>query len=81
MARINRELDADFDLAAFEHHACYNTERSRIEMHLASTKRQKVKLRGTTIEFRAGKTIHTENSYKYTVDSFQALARAAAGRH
>ena len=54
LARINRELGADFDLAAFEHHACYNAERGRIEMHLASTRRQKVKLRGTTIEFRAG---------------------------
>jgi dimethylhistidine N-methyltransferase len=75
LARINRELGADFDLAAFEHHAFYNLEHGRIEMHLASTKRQKVRVNGTTINFRAGETIHTENSYKYTVDSFQALAR------
>ena len=46
-------------------------------MHLASTKRQKVKVNGTTIDFRAGETIHTENSYKYTVESFQALARGS----
>jgi dimethylhistidine N-methyltransferase len=77
LARINRELGADFDLAAFEHHAFYNAERHRIEMHLASTKRQKVKLCGTTIDFRAGETIHTENSYKYTVESFQALAQGS----
>ena len=66
LARINRELGADFDLTAFEHHACYNREHNRIEMHLASTKRQKVKVNGKTINFRAGETIHTENSYKYT---------------
>ena len=44
-------------------------------MHLASTKRQKVRVNGKAISFRAGETIHTENSYKYTIDSFQALAR------
>ena len=77
LARINRELGANFDLAGFEHHAFYNREHSRIEMHLASTKRQKVKVNGTAIDFRAGETIHTENSYKYTVESFQALARGS----
>jgi dimethylhistidine N-methyltransferase len=77
LGRINCELGADFDLAAFEHHAFYNAERSRIEMHLASTKRQKVRICGTTIEFRAGETIHTENSYKYTIESFQALAQGS----
>jgi L-histidine Nalpha-methyltransferase len=75
LARINRELGANFDLTAFEHHACYNREHNRIEMHLASTKRQKVRVNGKAITFRAGETIHTENSYKYTIDSFQALAR------
>jgi uncharacterized SAM-dependent methyltransferase len=77
LARINRELDGNFDLAAFEHHACYNRERSRIEMHLASVKRQKVRVNGKTINFRLGETIHTENSYKYTIESFQALAQGA----
>ncbi len=77
LARINRELGADFDLAAFEHHAFNNREHNRIEMHLASTKRQRVKIDGTSVSFRAGETIHTENSYKYTVDSFQALARGS----
>jgi dimethylhistidine N-methyltransferase len=77
LARINRELGADFDLAAFEHCAFYNCAQSRIEMHLASTRQQKVRLNGTTIEFRAGETIHTENSYKYTIDSFKALARGS----
>ena len=77
LARINREIGADFDLSAFEHHALYNREHDRIEMHLASTRRQKVKVNGAAISFRAGETIHTENSYKYTIDSFQALARGS----
>ncbi|HXW49458.1 MAG TPA: L-histidine N(alpha)-methyltransferase, partial [Xanthobacteraceae bacterium] len=68
LARINRELSANFDLAAFEHHACYNRIHNRIEMHLASLKRQKVRVNGKTIGFRLGETIHTENSYKYTIE-------------
>ena len=77
LARMNRELGAKFDLAAFEHHAFFNRERSRIEMHLASVKRQRIKLCGECIDFRAGETIHTESSYKYSIDSFRALARGA----
>jgi dimethylhistidine N-methyltransferase len=77
LARINRELGADFNLATFEHHAFYNSAHNRIEMHLASTKRQRVRVNGATFNFRAGETIHTENSYKYTIESFQALARGA----
>jgi dimethylhistidine N-methyltransferase len=77
LTRINRELNANFDLASFSHHAFYNSERHRIEMHLASKKRQKVKVAGRLIEFRPGETIHTENSYKYTLDSFAALARGS----
>jgi L-histidine Nalpha-methyltransferase len=77
LARINRELGANFNLKCFEHHAFFNRERSRIEMHLASIKRQKVKILGEMIEFRAGETIHTENSYKYTPASFTALARGS----
>lgn len=77
LKRINRELGADFKLDAFEHHAFFNRELSRIEMHLASVKRQKVKVYGETIDFRAGETIHTESSYKYTVESFGALARGS----
>jgi len=75
LVRMNRELDADFNLDSFEHHAFYNRERQRIEMHLASSKRQKVRVCGETIDFRAGETIHTENSYKYSIESFSALAR------
>ena len=74
LARINRELGANFKLECFEHHAFYNRERNRIEMHLAAMKRQKVRILGETIDFRAGETIHTENSYKYSVESLNALA-------
>jgi dimethylhistidine N-methyltransferase len=77
LVRINRELGATFKLDTFEHRAFYNPERHRIEMHLASLKRQKVKVAGETIDFRAGETIHTENSYKYSVASLGALARGA----
>jgi dimethylhistidine N-methyltransferase len=77
LVRINRELGGNFKLDCFEHHAFYNRERRRVEMHLASLKRQKVKVAGETIDFRAGETIHTENSYKYTPESLAALARGA----
>jgi dimethylhistidine N-methyltransferase len=77
LARINRELGGNIKLDSFEHHAFYNRERHRIEMHLASLKRQKVKVAGECFEFRAGETIHTENSYKYTPHSLGALARGA----
>ena len=77
LVRINRELGADFDVAAFEHHAFYNRELRRIEMHLASLRRQKVRILGKCCDFRAGETIHTENSYKYSVESFAALARGS----
>jgi dimethylhistidine N-methyltransferase len=75
LTRINRELGGTFSLDSFEHHAFYNRERHRIEMHLASLRRQRVKVAGETIDFRAGETIHTENSYKYSVESLAALAR------
>jgi len=77
LTRINRELGADFDRDAFSHRAFYNNERRRIEMHLVSGRRQKVNIAGQVIEFAAGETIHTENSYKYTIESFGLLAQSA----
>ena len=77
LARINRELSADFDVDAFSHRAFYNSERRRIEMHLVSGRRQTVNIAGHVIEFAAGETIHTENSYKYTIESFGLLAQSA----
>jgi L-histidine Nalpha-methyltransferase len=77
LARANRELGADFDLDSFAHYALYNPIEQRIEMYLVSLARQWVKVVGTTIGFAAGEAIHTENSYKYTVDSFTKLAMRA----
>jgi dimethylhistidine N-methyltransferase len=77
LTRINRELSGDFDVDAFSHRAFYNSERRRIEMHLVSGRRQTVNIAGHVIEFAAGETIHTENSYKYTIESFGLLAQSA----
>jgi len=73
LTRINRELGADFDLSAFEHHAIWNDTASRIEMHLVSQRSQSVKISGRTIHFDAGETIHTENSRKFSIDSLTPL--------
>jgi dimethylhistidine N-methyltransferase len=77
LRRINRELGADFDLDRFRHKALYNSAQHRIEMHLESRVAQNVTVCDRVIPFAAGETIHTESSYKYTVESFQALAAEA----
>src|SRR5262249_40074259 len=77
LVRINRELGGNFDLSAFIHRAIYNRERHRIEMHLISKKAQTVRMLGTNFAFRAGESIHTENSYKYSVERFAALAQGS----
>lgn len=75
--RINRELGGDFNLDQFEHHVVYNGEIGRIEMHLRSLCDQTVTVDGNAFEFRAGETIHTENSHKYDIEQFQEMARDA----
>lgn len=82
LVRINRELDADFELGKFEHRALYNEEHGRIEMHLFSLKRQVVKIGGVKlkVDFDGGESIHTENSYKFDMEGLQALA-ANSGYH
>jgi dimethylhistidine N-methyltransferase len=77
LVRINRELGGNFDISGFVHRAIYNRERHRIEMHLVSRKAQTVRLLGRNIAFRAGESIHTENSYKYSLERFSALARGS----
>jgi len=77
LVRINRELGGNFDLSAFMHRAIYNRERHRIEMHLISKKTQTVRVLGRSFSFRAGESIHTESSYKYSLDRFTALARGS----
>ena len=77
LVRINRELGADFDLAAFRHEARWNAAESRVEMHLASLRAQTVRLGPERFDFAPGETIHTENSYKHGLADFAALAAAA----
>jgi L-histidine N-alpha-methyltransferase len=77
LARINRELGADFDLKRFEHYAFYNAAAGRIEMHLVSLARQSVRIGRHRFAFEAGESIHTENSYKYSIEGFRTLAARA----
>ena len=77
VGRLLRPCLGNLDVSLFEHVAYYNREASRIEMYLESVVEQVVTLGGQAIHFSAGERIHTENSYKYTVNSFSALARRA----
>jgi dimethylhistidine N-methyltransferase len=77
LARINRELGADFDLIRWQHRAIYNPDAGRIEMYLISATDQKVHIGEQEFRFRAGEKILTEHSYKYTPEGFTALARQA----
>ena len=77
LTRANHELGADFDLAAWHHHAIYNSREGRIEMYLISETRQRVHIEGHQFDFRAGEKILTEYSYKHTPEGFAALARNA----
>jgi dimethylhistidine N-methyltransferase len=82
LARINRELGGSFDLASFRHDASYDDEAGRIQMHLVSTRRQSVPIRelGLAIDFAKGESIHTEDSYKYSLAEIDALARDSGFR-
>jgi len=80
LARINRELRGDFRLRQFRHYAFYNAALGRIEMHLVSLKAQTVNVGNHRFAFDTGESIHTENSYKYSIDGFRALAASAGFR-
>jgi L-histidine N-alpha-methyltransferase len=82
LVRLNRELDAEFEPEAFAHCALWNGTRSRIEMHLRSRHAQRIQLGalGMTVDFAAGESIHTENSYKYQPGQAQALLAEAGFR-
>lgn len=77
LGRINRELEGNFDLGRFAHLAIYNEEHGRVEMHIRSLTAQTVEVLGEPFSFADGECIHTENSHKYSVAEFQALARRA----
>ena len=80
LARINRELGADFHLDRFWHHAFYNPAESRIEMHLVSDQDQAVRIAGQSIFIAEGESIRTEYSYKYSLRDLAALAAASGFR-
>jgi dimethylhistidine N-methyltransferase len=77
LIRANRELGADFDPEGFAHYAPYNASAHRIEMYLISLKRQSVSLCGQRFEFAQGEPVHTEDSHKYTIESFREMAARA----
>jgi L-histidine N-alpha-methyltransferase len=82
LARINRELGGNFELEKFKHSAFYNREQHRIEMHLVSNTDQQVYIEalGKNFSFEKGDSIHTENSYKYSLDQIAALAKDSGFR-
>ncbi|MHB8886737.1 MAG: L-histidine N(alpha)-methyltransferase, partial [Methylovirgula sp.] len=77
LRRINRELGGTFQLDEFAHRARWNDALGRMEMHLVSRRAQSVEVDGQRVSFAAGEAIHTENSHKYTISQFQALAHEA----
>jgi len=76
LARVNRELDGNFNLRDFKHHAFYNEEIGRVEIYVESTRPQTVTIGklGIEVQFSAGERIHTENSYKYDLHDIDGLA-------
>jgi dimethylhistidine N-methyltransferase len=82
LVRMNAELGADFDPAEFRHVAFYREDEGRIEMHLESRRETRVRIARLAMDVRlaAGERIHTEDSYKYSADEIEALARAAGLR-
>lgn len=80
LTHINRELDADFDLDGFEHHAHYNPMAARIETSIISRRAQDVRVAGTVFHFAAGESMHVEYSCKYSPESFARLAERAGLR-
>jgi len=77
LARMNRELGADFDLSGFRHRATFDAERAVMESWLVSLRRQVVRLAGRSFSFRPGEAIHTEMSCKYREADASAFARGA----
>ncbi|PEN14600.1 L-histidine N(alpha)-methyltransferase [Longibacter salinarum] len=80
LRRINRELNADFDLDAFRHEAVWRSDLGCIEMLLVSTKDQSVRVGEETFSFEKGESIHTEYSFKFTPEQFAEMASEAGFR-
>jgi dimethylhistidine N-methyltransferase len=82
LARVNRELDADFVLEAFEHEARFNARTRSIEMHLRSTRNQRVTVTKASfsVVIGEGESIWTESSHKYSLAEVDSLAQKAGFR-
>ena len=74
---LNSKFGSNFNENNFEHNAFFNSEKSRIEMHLVNRVKHSVRIFDKKIDFKVGETIHTENSYKYTYKSFERLSESA----
>ncbi|WP_372748499.1 L-histidine N(alpha)-methyltransferase [Litorivivens sp.] len=77
LQRLNREVGANFCLEHWQHRAYWNPTQGAIEMHLVSQREQQVKINGDAFLFSPGDSVHTENSFKYTVEEFTELAASA----
>jgi dimethylhistidine N-methyltransferase len=77
LLHLNRDLGTNFDVELWGHEAIYNDKKSRIEMHLVSLKDQIIESSHGEINFKKDQTIHTENSYKFTIDSFSEILSQA----
>ncbi|WP_338849665.1 L-histidine N(alpha)-methyltransferase [Massilia sp. W12] len=78
LRNVNRILEADFDLREWQHQGFYNVAQGRVEMHLAAKHELLAQWPGGARRFERGESIHTENSYKYTLDEFAALLKRAS---
>ncbi|WP_254566256.1 L-histidine N(alpha)-methyltransferase [Oscillatoria sp. HE19RPO] len=74
LTRINRELDADFNLNSFNHYALFNVKKGRIEMHLVSLEDQIISVADRKFKFIEGESIHTENSYKFSMEEIKKMS-------
>lgn len=77
LTRMQRELGAELDRAGFAHEAAYDEQEGRIDMYIVSLRDQAIRLEGERFDLMAGERLHTESSYKYTIEEFQALATRA----
>jgi dimethylhistidine N-methyltransferase len=82
LVRINRELEADFDLGGFAHRARWNAAASRVEMHLVSRRAQRIRIAAAALDFSmgAGESIWTESSYKFRAEDAAAIVRQCGFR-
>ena len=81
LSNLNNLLDGTIDSDKFEHHALYNEEQGRIEMHLRCKEAHSAQLAGQRVDFVENELVHTENSYKYHPEEFVALAERAGFAH